>query len=200
MDFADPEHRIEIRRATPVKMLIADLWAKMGQSCLFVTRHEQFPLYLMLGGNALISEEILTRSAPDWLDPYECYPASWTGFIKHDPKNSQPLRRAPTPKLRMQVLKRDSRRCKICGRSPNDHTDVFLEVHHIRPWGARGVTTVENLITLCKTCHDGLEPHYDQSLHALIDQPLSAKNYKHDADVLRFRTIAKKALDDAREE
>jgi hypothetical protein len=46
---------------------------------------------------------------------------------------------------------------------------VELHVHHIRPWAKGGLTEEDNLITLCKTCHDGLDPHHDPSLFDLID-------------------------------
>lgn len=71
----------------------------------------------------------------------------------------------------MKVLKRDKNRCRICGRSPSDYEDVVLHVHHTRPWGKRGVTDINNLITLCHTCHNGLDPHEDQSLKTLLRQP-----------------------------
>jgi hypothetical protein len=46
-----------------------------------------------------------------------------------------------------------------------------LHVHHIKPWGEGGLTEEENLITLCHTCHIGLEPHYEEKLYSLIDVP-----------------------------
>jgi hypothetical protein len=75
----------------------------------------------------------------------------------------------PGRKPRMRVLKRDGYRCRICGRSPDDY-DVVLHVHHIRPWGGgySGMTEEDNLITLCDTCHDGLEPHSDVALYSRI--------------------------------
>jgi len=42
--------------------------------------------------------------------------------------------------------------------------DLVLHVHHIRPWEKVGITDPKNLITLCHTCHTGLEPHDDHSL------------------------------------
>ncbi len=37
-------------------------------------------------------------------------------------------------------------------------------MHHVRPSGKGGLSESENLITLCATCHVGLEPHEDFSL------------------------------------
>jgi 5-methylcytosine-specific restriction endonuclease McrA len=38
----------------------------------------------------------------------------------------------------MRILKRDRRRCRVCGRSPDDFVDVTLHVHHIVPWSRSG--------------------------------------------------------------
>lgn len=46
----------------------------------------------------------------------------------------------------------------MCGRSPDDSGDIKLEVHHVVPFVRDEISTVEhNLITLCHTCHDGVE-------------------------------------------
>jgi hypothetical protein len=69
----------------------------------------------------------------------------------------------------MAVLHRDGRRCRICGRNPDDNVDIVLHVHHIRPWALGGATEVSNLITLCHTCHGGLEPHFDPNLYEYVE-------------------------------
>jgi HNH endonuclease len=81
------------------------------------------------------------------------------------------LRRAPSRKLRMRVLQRDGFRCVVCGRRPADHVDVELHVHHVLPWGQHGPTAEENLVTLCGTCHDGLNPHTEPRLRELAGLP-----------------------------
>ena len=50
---------------------------------------------------------------------------------------------------------------------------VELELHHIRPVENGGLTVDGNLITLCSTCHDNLEPHFDHDLLWLFDSPAS---------------------------
>jgi len=81
------------------------------------------------------------------------------------------LQRAPSRKLRMRVLRRDGFRCVVCGRRPTDYVDVELHVHHVLPWGRHGPTAEENLITLCGTCHDGLDPHTEPRLRELAGLP-----------------------------
>jgi ribosomal protein S14 len=94
------------------------------------------------------------------------------GFKDLDAFEPTALKRAPTPKLRMQVLARDNRKCRICGRSPSNYSDIELHVHHIRPWAKGGITGPDNLITLCHTCHDGLEPHFDANLYSYLKEPV----------------------------
>src|SRR4030095_4455401 len=66
----------------------------------------------------------------------------------------------------------------LCGRRSIDHVDVEIHVHHIRPFGQRGITTAANLITLCHTCHKGLEPHYNWNLYEFTDHPLQKTSGK----------------------
>jgi len=53
------------------------------------------------------------------------------------------------PRVRREVLARDKHRCQApgCGRTR------FLEVHHIVSRKQGGSNKVENLVTLCATCH-----------------------------------------------
>ena len=50
--------------------------------------------------------------------------------------------------LAEEVRKRDNRTCKKCGKNP------AKQVHHIIPLRNGGENKVENLITLCKRCHN----------------------------------------------
>lgn len=68
----------------------------------------------------------------------------------------------PRPKQRRRVLTRDIFECQICGASEKEGADLVL--HHVRMFSRGGPTTDENLITLCKPCHEGLDPHEDESL------------------------------------
>src|SRR6202035_1029126 len=51
------------------------------------------------------------------------------------------------------VLTRDSYSCQQCKGKSKDHR---LEVHHIIFRSQQGSDEESNLVTLCKTCHDGL--------------------------------------------
>ena len=49
--------------------------------------------------------------------------------------------------LRRKVLERDAWRCQICGSSKD------LHVHHLIRRSSLGDDAIENLITLCVSCH-----------------------------------------------
>ena len=57
--------------------------------------------------------------------------------------------------MRYAVLKRDSFRCVVCGRSPATHLGLVLHVDHIIPVASGGKTVFENLRSLCDDCNLG---------------------------------------------
>jgi hypothetical protein len=143
---------------------MARLWSSVGEPCVVVNEESQLYVYVMLGGNALVEQSIAQKWLPEILAPIPVRRAGYFGYrpISTLPKTA--FNRAPTPKQRMRVLKRDKYRCRICGRRAADYVDVELHVHHVKPWGEGGLTLEENLVTLCHTCHKGLDPHGDFSL------------------------------------
>lgn len=58
-------------------------------------------------------------------------------------------------RLRFRVLQRDHFKCVLCGRSPAMEPGLRLEIDHIAPWSQGGLTTEENLRTLCMPCNQG---------------------------------------------
>lgn len=58
-----------------------------------------------------------------------------------------------TPKLRQQILERDGYTCKKCGANLHDEPHLLLEVDHIIPVSKGGLTTWDNLQTLCWKCN-----------------------------------------------
>jgi hypothetical protein len=57
--------------------------------------------------------------------------------------------------LRYAVLKRDSFRCVLCGRSPATHLGIDLHVDHIHAHSKGGKTVMENLRSTCMDCNIG---------------------------------------------
>ena len=194
--WADGEPRRELRAASLVKPeAMARTWTQLRMPYLIVNTEEQFASYFgWLGGHALVSRELAERFCPEILGASECVKeAPLGGFVDVDTLPHDAMRRVPTPKLRMSIFKRDQYRCKVCGRRPEDHVDLELHVHHIRQWAHGGLTQDWNLITLCSTCHRGLDPHEEPRLWTFIDQPLVASvddhRRKHLSGLDRFRQV-----------
>lgn len=173
--FEGGDIRREIRKASRMDAGEAEDYraglAKLGEDCLLIRTLEDLRLFALAGGNALIEcvfAESRTELA-DLLGPRVCVQTGLYGFTALKSLPETATNRAPTPKQRMSVLKRDEFRCRICGRRAVDNVDVQLHVHHIRPWAIGGVTVNENMITLCHTCHTGLDPHAEWRLFDLLD-------------------------------
>ena len=167
--YTETTPRREIRAAStviPEKMI--SLLASIGEPGLLVNTRRDVFIYLLFGGHGVIEQTLCEQFFSEIVSPKETVYSYAKGFLSVKNVSPQVFNRAPSKKLRMEVLKRDGRRCKICGRSPADYVDVELHLHHIQPWGSGGITEKENLITICKTCHDGLDPHFDYSLFPLI--------------------------------
>ena len=171
--FDADDRRIEIRVLSAVNApIMANQWQKIEQPFMVVNDDDSFVRWVCGGGHALVDGTVLRNHMPSELEERRLVQQGRVGWtaVENLPKTA--FKKAPTPKLRMAILKRDGRRCAICGRSPDDHTDVELHVHHVRPFGQYGVTTELNLLTLCHTCHKGLDPHYNWDLYSLVERKL----------------------------
>jgi len=144
-------------------------WSAAGQDHMVVRDRVSLGNFLRAGGNALVVQSVARQWLPNVLQPVEC--ASVDPSMPSQPLEviaRASLAHAPSKKLRMQVLRRDDFRCRICGRRAADYVDIELHVHHIRPHGMGGLTELGNLITLCHTCHGGLDPHYEARLLIMV--------------------------------
>ena len=173
-----PAKGVELREATPIipdKMM--SIWRELRQPWIVVTRPAHLAWFLRLGGNALIAEDVARRFYRSSVEPREVVAKGALGFLAYDPDAREAKEHAPTKKQRLRVLKRDGYRCQLCGERPSENPHITLHVHHVRPFSRGGLTIDENLITLCHTCHDGLEPHEDLLLFWLpgghVDHALS---------------------------
>lgn len=170
--FEDDGRKVELRQASLIvaPRLVKILRNDLKEGCFVVDTVEELRVFLLLGGHAIIEKEIAEVALLDILKPQPSVQIGFAGFrvIKDLPKTI--FQKAPTKKQRMRILKRDNYRCKICGRSPYNNVDITIHVHHIRQWAKGGVTDDANLITLCHTCHEGLDPHNEISLFGLLSE------------------------------
>lgn len=165
----DVERRIEIRRSRLVRASFAEGWERAGLPYRFIRSKDEWVEYLLAGGGALVERDLAERITPYYLKDHIAYPYGARGFSDRALLEPGAFNKAPSPKLRMAVLMRDKRRCRICGRRPEDHLDLELHVHHVRPRRLGGLTNDVNLITLCQTCHKGLDPHFDETLFDYLE-------------------------------
>lgn len=85
---------------------------------------------------------------------------------------------------RSAILHRDNYTCQCCGKK-----NCRLEVHHIKFKSNGGTDDEENLITLCKECHDGVHA----GTVVLNKKPKKSKGLKHatNMSIIRSRLLKK---------
>lgn len=103
--------------------------------------------YVSAGGNASTQCDIVMDIQN--LNGFVGYLA---GIIKFK-KSVAGQRALMTSKLRKQIMQRDNCTCKMCGISTYKEPNLLLEIDHIIPLSKGGLTTEENLQTLCWKCN-----------------------------------------------
>ena len=174
-------------------------WESTKVQYVVVSTEAQLFLYLKIGGHALIETNLAKKHFRFMSRSLPSRPHGEAGFISAEDLPGHAAHRAPSKALRLRVIKRDDWRCRICGRRPTDFVDVELHVHHIRPWGEGGVTLEDNLMTICGTCHSGLEPHFERQLFDLMGLSIgTAQEHvaRHNAGVVRYRQLVKHTLEE----
>ncbi len=198
--FADEEKKIELREFSLVNAQgMADFWIKFGMPFCVVNDIDDYFNWYKTGGHALVTKNVANEMFPISLRPSSCVQVGNKGFINLGVLPESVFKKAPTPKKRMDVLKRDNYRCKICGERPGDNVHIVLNVHHIRPFSDGGITHEDNLIALCHTCHAGLNPHYEWSLYNLLNNTSSdiktREQRKYFKGVENYRRARKNAIE-----
>lgn len=103
--------------------------------------------YVSSGGNASMQCEVLIDI--DNLNKFVNYLSENIKFKK----SVKGQRALMTSSLRKQILEHDGYVCKYCGASLQKEPNLLLEVDHIIPVSKGGMTTVDNLQTLCWRCN-----------------------------------------------
>ena len=175
--FTNDKPRREIRAARLVNAPgLIKHFKKIGQPVFVINTLKDLRIYsLLTGGNAVIQKRLADRYLKYWIAPGVCVYSFAGGFESINLVPKEKLERRPSPKLRKQVLMRDNSRCRLCGASPKRNKHVSLELHHITPYSLSGLTDENNLVTLCRLCHDKLKPHYDLSLFHKIGVDMLSK-------------------------
>lgn len=197
--WADEKYTQEVREASLVKPeAMTHIWERLKEPYWIVNQPRHYFVYLCLGGHALVASDVARECDPELLKPKATIRSGSAGFVSVRSVPAQAFNHAPTPKQRMRILKRDKHQCAICGRKPADYVDLELHVHHIRPWARGGLTEDKNLITLCQTCHKGLDPHEDHDLFKWTSPnefSIETTSKEYIESVLRYRESMRKLLE-----
>lgn len=77
---------------------------------------------------------------------------------------------------RFNIMRRDSFRCRLCGRGPDDVEGLELQVDHKMPAAAGGTNDDDNLWTLCSECNRGKSD-------IIMDELFSDPSGKEEAEI-----------------
>ena len=86
--YANADRRIEIREASLVRPeALVRYWETQGQAYVVVKNEDEWPLFYMLGGNALVAKNIAEANLGTMLDGDNCVaPVDFGSFISIDPE------------------------------------------------------------------------------------------------------------------
>ena len=201
-DGKRPDHGVEFREPSlvhPDKMTAA--WDSLGQGWIVVNEDAQLAVYFRLGGNALIAQDLAGRRLAEYIKPRLYANVGPMGFRRYDPQARESKRSRPRPSQKRRILERDGHCCQKCENAPTENDDLGrLQIHHIKPFGKGGPTVDDNLITLCRRCHESLDPHdqpwlfwySDGHLRRALDR-LSTDS--HQKGVEAYRQLAASLID-----
>lgn len=112
---------------------------------------EYFPQYVFQyvssGGNASLHCDVVMN-----IDNLNKFVQFLSEKIKFK-KSVAGQRALMTSKLRQHIKERDEFTCRQCGASVKDEPNLLLEIDHIIPVSKGGLTTEDNLQTLCWRCN-----------------------------------------------
>ena len=103
--------------------------------------------YVSSGGNSSSKCDVVLNI--DNLDKFVNYLNELVKFRK----SIQGQRALMTSKLRENIKIRDNHTCQICSLSIEDEKNLLLEIDHIIPLSKGGITSENNLQTLCWKCN-----------------------------------------------
>ena len=117
-------------------------------------------------GWAFIAEDIVESNMKAWIEPKRCFKTPHDTYAQVELLGPWAENRRANPNQRGTVIRKYGNKCLICGKSGS--SDNRLEMHHIRPYNNKGgATTPDNLIPLCKSCHEPIGNKFETNLYEL---------------------------------
>lgn len=103
--------------------------------------------YVSAGGNSSIRFDLQlnTKNLEKFID--------YLGALVKFRKSTAGQRALMTSNLREKIKRRDNFECKLCCLSVRDERNLLLEIDHIIPISRGGITSEDNLQTLCWKCN-----------------------------------------------
>ena len=114
--------------------------------------------YVSSGGNSSMNFDVTMDI--DRLNRFITYLSE---IVKYR-KSAAGQRALMTSGLREEIKKRDHYTCRKCGNSTKKEPNLLLEIDHIKPLSKGGMTTENNLQTLCWKCNRSKGSKYEESL------------------------------------
>src|SRR3546814_6156951 len=108
---------------------VVEIYRDNKERCLVVDDESDFSVFLLVGGHAVIECNVAESAIPEWLVQTLAIQEGLVGFVAADLLPNTAMNRAPTQKVRMRVLQRDSFRCRICSRSVSHLVEGELTVN-----------------------------------------------------------------------
>lgn len=88
---------------------------------------------------------------------------------------------------RRSVYQRDNYQCQNCGAQGGPHGNAELHAHHVVPKSKGGTHQLNNLTTMCSTCHDAIHNQNDVSpTNPQIEQSVSQSRDDEMSDIEWF--------------
>ncbi len=171
----------------------------LGEPPMTINSISDFLTFSFMGGHGIIRKTLFEQCIPEYCDAKTSV-ISYTdaGYMDVDSKPRDVVRhRKAQGETREAVLVRDKYQCKLCGKALPDASQD-RQVHHIDPWNHGGLTEVNNLITLCTSCHLSLgdEVHiwlYERiGLELYSTTPFCTSTYFE--DMVKVNQIARNAV------
>lgn len=95
--------------------------------------------------------------------------------------------------IREDVLARDDYECRFCGMSDEEHQEEYkhgLHAHHIIPDAEGGPTSMQNLITVCRSCHQTLEVTHARAVSQLRSEDVEGSAPATDSEGVDWNAVA----------
>jgi len=144
-----------------VNVLFEKALADLGMKCIEVDSVASYQLWRHVHGWALLDVDFARASMSQWLKKHECTRSALGSYTDTTIASPSVLKRSLRGRSRAEILRRDGKRCLLCGSTDN------LTLQHVLPYSLGGETHSSNLIALCEPHNQELNDEYHIELYEL---------------------------------